>query len=1045
MARAASKDVEQLAPHLRRLALLEGVPIWLADGLHLASLERVRDAPALVAGGPPASGLVAGCASLRRPLHPVTATWLAAAHRDLRLFESPYRRQVASEARVLRKVAGGEVDARWTEERAGRLEALAAAFRAGPPAAAAGALRPFVVGLARAVHGDAAAAGAEALAARSLGALRPTAGLGAADRAVAAVLRDAMARAVETLVLWFTAREEDLVTAEAVHRLPAALPALAAAAESRLSVGEALRLAAAVGGGDAAPRTARHVAGLVARGLPVASVEEVSRAGRVAELCDLAEPALARAWCGWTARLLPAARRSGLALDLPARRFARAGAGRGAELSALCQLALSPRRPEAAADADPLALLDLVLSAFRHAPAEATALAAALRGGAGGEGARLFPDLARWLGDTTDLDRLAALQRLAGEVPSLSRLVRSDFERGELRAREREHLASLAAPDEGQRRRLARLGVGEGRAPGPARTLRRLREAADAAQARALGAVLERLALAVLRSRWGAAPPRLDAAWVDAVRFGLETDDNRKLLGDLLRAAAARPGEPVRRDDAENSAWLTRASARLSTAGWLAHREREVHLEGRRYVLATEEDPLQVLRMGVPFGTCLSLRGGDGEADGPAGNAAATVVNALDANKRVLYLRDGAGAVVARKLVAVSAEWRLVGYRLYLALPPRTRPAVEAAFLALCEELARGAGVPLADAGTPEQLHAGFWYDDGAVPFGAPSGADARYAARLGCPPGDAYALALEADAWEARERGDVAGVLRRLDHVHHRGPFWSDLADWVAARLGDAALLRLARRDCNARDPVFRRAAAHSALEVVDVLRHTSGGGCAWDEAVEWILLARPVPGAATAWVKLARRFARPRRGRWPAAPLEASRRVLPWLARGEPPAAAAGLAADVADLWRRFGETAPADVLAAAPEADRHAEVTIVQARLGAELEGRDGAAAERAAARDALRRSLADPRFGLGWLARARLASTVRLVEEAALEEGPLAVAAVWLRLPDHACAAAFLERVDARLRAAALRTRPPFDADDDDARLRWEWLRRSCADA
>src|SRR6185436_3067257 len=98
-----------------------------------------------------------------------------------------------------------------------------------------------------------------------------------------------------------------------------------------------------------------------------------------------------------------------------------------------------------------------------------------------------------------------------------------------------------------------------------------------------------------------------------------------------LREAALRPGRSVKDAFPRNLAWLRSMKDRFDIDAWMAPRRKEIEHAGARFVIELEEDPLEVMRMGIPFGTCLSLEDGS--------NAASTVLNAIEANKRVLYVR----------------------------------------------------------------------------------------------------------------------------------------------------------------------------------------------------------------------------------------------------------------------------------------------------------------------------------------------------------------------------------------------------------------------
>jgi hypothetical protein len=161
------------------------------------------------------------------------------------------------------------------------------------------------------------------------------------------------------------------------------------------------------------------------------------------------------------------------------------------------------------------------------------------------------------------------------------------------------------------------------------------------------------------------------------------------------------------RDREVNRTWLARAqSLGIDTQAWLAGVQATVEVNGEKITFATERDPLQVLRMGSYFETCLTLESGC--------NAASTLINALDVNKQVIYGRRGDGTVVARKLIGATVQGELAGYHTYGDVGPS--PAEEACRQALgviLGDFARRCKLRLSDRATPEVLHQGFWYDDG--------------------------------------------------------------------------------------------------------------------------------------------------------------------------------------------------------------------------------------------------------------------------------------------------------------------------------------------
>lgn len=123
--------------------------------------------------------------------------------------------------------------------------------------------------------------------------------------------------------------------------------------------------------------------------------------------------------------------------------------------------------------------------------------------------------------------------------------------------------------------------------------------------------------------------------------------------------------------------------------------------------IAVETNPLEVLRLGTYVGSCLSLGG--------AFDYSAAAV-ALDVNKLVVYARNRRGSVVARQLLAVSDDERLVRFEIYPASAP---DAVSRELAAFAEVVANELGVPMLpddaayDSYEVELVVAHEWWDDG--------------------------------------------------------------------------------------------------------------------------------------------------------------------------------------------------------------------------------------------------------------------------------------------------------------------------------------------
>ncbi|MBX3191008.1 MAG: hypothetical protein KF819_28690 [Labilithrix sp.] len=530
------------------------------------------------------------------------------------------------------------------------------------------------------------------------------------------------------------------------------------------------------------------VAGWVADGLEIDLAREACKLGHAENLARAANARAARAYATWVTKLVPHYRALGINFDVSPDLFAHLPRNEDVALLAVCLMESS--RDETAAK-DPIAVLDATLGMFQKLPAKARGILARLEGTTHGAGRRAFPELAAWLADDALLDRFVHLSGVAGAPVALTKQLREDFEHADKAARERAHLETLSSRSSRQEARLAVLRAGDrSRAAAPrARTKRRLKERIDELLPIAYRRELDGAFRDILREAWSITVPKLTEAWRDAVRFWLVVDENRDLLGQLLRAAAASPGRDVKQAFRANRAWCARVDGEIRVGAWLAPRRVDFVVDGAKHTLAVEEDPLEVLRMGIPFGTCLALDTGC--------NAAATVLNALDANKRVLYVRTREGKIVARKLIAISRELRLVGYNLYVSARGDVERAVRSAVESMCRTIAEETGAPFASAGVPDELHEGFWYDDGTRPWGEDVDVASYCRALELDPPAEPFdALATEARGHAAIDAGDVdaaAAVLTQWDC----GPANVALGRWVVERLG----VREAERRARARE----------------------------------------------------------------------------------------------------------------------------------------------------------------------------------------------------------------------------------------------------
>ncbi|HEY8078145.1 MAG TPA: hypothetical protein VIF62_28655 [Labilithrix sp.] len=559
---------------------------------------------------------------------------------------------------------------------------------------------------------------------------------------------------------------------------------------------------------ERAPRG--RLAKLVGEGLELDLVKRAVLSGHGEPLSRSANVRAARAYATWATKLVPHYKSLGVTIPLGPELFA--NLPRHEDLAVLGLCLMEHGKQEIA---DPVAVLDATLGLFQKMPTRAGGIVARLRGTDPGAGARAFPDVAAWLGDDALLDRFAHVTRLAGLPVVLTKQLREDFDHAAKASRERAHLEALPSRHARQEARLSVLrrtdrtrGASRDNA---ARTRRRIAERVERYLPIAYRRELDAAFREILRDAWGIDVPVLTEPWRDAVRFWLVVDDNRDLLGQLLRAAAANPGRDVKLGFEKNRAWIARAREKFAVDAWLAPRRDEIALEGERYIVALEDDPLEVLRMGIPFATCLALDEGC--------NAASTVSNALEANKRVLYVRTRDGKIVARKLLAVSKDFRLLGYNLYVAVHGALETAIRGAVEQACRTLMRECALEPTITGEPEPILGGFWYDDGACAF--ESDADvATYVSALGLRPEPKWyeAIAVEARGHAAIERGDADAAVRHVTRWD-RGPANVALGAFVVARLGEREAERRAR-DNTALVPALLRAAAKDEDGIVHALQ---------------------------------------------------------------------------------------------------------------------------------------------------------------------------------------------------------------------------------
>lgn len=185
---------------------------------------------------------------------------------------------------------------------------------------------------------------------------------------------------------------------------------------------------------------------------------------------------------------------------------------------------------------------------------------------------------------------------------------------------------------------------------------------------------------------------------------GLEAIDNRKALRRFLLAYSQDRAHACL-DHPLNRAWFAR-HPRIDAGMW-AKDPLSSPVEGTRDIaLARETDPLEILMLGTYVGSCLGIGG--------LCNYSA-VACLLDANKQVVYARDGAGRVLARQLLAIDERDRLICFAVY---PVTANAVLLNAFAAFDVALARALGIEMyspQDDGAYDIpiVLAKYWWDDG--------------------------------------------------------------------------------------------------------------------------------------------------------------------------------------------------------------------------------------------------------------------------------------------------------------------------------------------
>lgn len=314
------------------------------------------------------------------------------------------------------------------------------------------------------------------------------------------------------------------------------------------------------------------------------------------------------------------------------------------------------------------------------------------------------------------LARISVYQKVVGRKNAIPKSLRDILERRPRFQLELAHLHNLRASGaltESARLRLAWLETEAHRDEKTCKLRRAAEEAFILLGIEAQHAIADRLAETKCREHLGeltALMPRELivnlALWIDKMSR-VERARLRELIEayDVYGAAYKRYLEP-------NGAWIAKAEAKgVDLEAWFSGETTRETIDGRTFEIGLETDLCHLFRMGDYFKTCLSIGGV---------NQLSVLTNATDANKQVVFMFtvDDAGErqVVARQLIAISEDFRLLGYYPYMSWRHAEKQKRQEGLDALarfCGALAARCGVELADQGTPERIGDHFWYDDG--------------------------------------------------------------------------------------------------------------------------------------------------------------------------------------------------------------------------------------------------------------------------------------------------------------------------------------------
>ncbi len=176
-----------------------------------------------------------------------------------------------------------------------------------------------------------------------------------------------------------------------------------------------------------------------------------------------------------------------------------------------------------------------------------------------------------------------------------------------------------------------------------------------------------------------------DPDWDNALWLYLSTNKNRRILRRLLNQEARQDRKWTIEYPLNQKYLKALKKSGVDTGVWIKGFEKTWNVNGQVWQVYTETNPLKIFHMGNMFNTCLKVGGIHDYS---------VVANALEMNKRVLYLKNETGKILGRKLLLLREDGTLFGCHSYGSCDSYDfnyggSPWVKICFDLFCMELAR--------------------------------------------------------------------------------------------------------------------------------------------------------------------------------------------------------------------------------------------------------------------------------------------------------------------------------------------------------------------